>query len=506
MALAVFPGRYAFEGSDAAVLLNDDGAVADHLVQTAMITVAVLERWAVLRTSTSGLYRMHDAHMKFAKESLVDRGDIRKQAVRRWSSQISRLEVAIDIDMHELLGLWSALSRVGGSDWEMSPPYDDHLVQMDSSNPLKFYAVAIVAELYLHVKSSSLFKLMERVVNGCRGRTAPETGVKMTALWYRSVGLGNMGLLAEQAEVRHQLAELIGDTPQLWVPDEGHYTQRSTIFNIYGYSAATAGRLEEGEKWFRRAKAAQEAGGLETNGQTALALHGLGHCLREAGRSAEAHSLFFRALTILKAKLGIGDLMITWTMQELGKCAMALGKPDQAAASLKMMLQIVEARLGVDNVNIAEGLVQLGGCLLPRGRWSEAERQFRWALQILESSLGRDDVQVAGMAWIIGACLGRSWGPKEAEGFFRRTLDIREAKLGPNDMSVAEALEGLGMCLQGCSLPERRFEEAAVYLMRALEIKEAKLGLDDVQVAEALMKLAGSLRGMGRRQRAASEP
>lgn len=35
----------------------------------------------------------------------------------------------------------------------MSPPYDCQLVNIDSSNPLKFYAVAVVAELYLYIKS-----------------------------------------------------------------------------------------------------------------------------------------------------------------------------------------------------------------------------------------------------------------------------------------------------------------------------------------------------------------
>lgn len=70
----------------------------------------------------------------------------------------------------------------------------------------------------------------------------------MTALWYLSVGFGNRGLVAEQEEVRRQLAELIGDTPQLlWVPEEGNYSQRSTTFNIYAFSAVTTGRLEEGE-------------------------------------------------------------------------------------------------------------------------------------------------------------------------------------------------------------------------------------------------------------------
>lgn len=56
--------------------------------------------------------------------------------------------------------------------------------------------------------------------------------------------------------------------------------------------------------WLRKPKAAQEDGGLETNGQTALALRGLGYCLREAGRPAEADLLLLRALNVLRTELG----------------------------------------------------------------------------------------------------------------------------------------------------------------------------------------------------------
>lgn len=68
----------------------------------------------------------------------------------------------------------------------------------------------------------------------------------------------------------------------------------------------------------------------------------------------------------MKSNLGVGDLMIAWTMQELGKCALALGKLDQAEKWLK----ITEARLGADNVNVAEALVELGGCKFRRKRRS----------------------------------------------------------------------------------------------------------------------------------------
>ncbi|CAM9378410.1 unnamed protein product, partial [Hapterophycus canaliculatus] len=123
LALALFPDGYAFERSASAVVLNDFEVLGDHHVQVAVAAVTTLERWAVLRADSSGLYRMHDAHADFARGALMDRGDIRKPAIRRWTSHISRPEIIVSIDLYELLGLWRALERVGGDGWWISRPY-----------------------------------------------------------------------------------------------------------------------------------------------------------------------------------------------------------------------------------------------------------------------------------------------------------------------------------------------------------------------------------------------
>ncbi|CAN0449715.1 unnamed protein product, partial [Ectocarpus sp. 12 AP-2014] len=61
--LAVFPDGHAFGQSDAAVLLGDGEVTKGPIL--------ILERWGVLKADASEKYRMHDAHMDFAREKLM---------------------------------------------------------------------------------------------------------------------------------------------------------------------------------------------------------------------------------------------------------------------------------------------------------------------------------------------------------------------------------------------------------------------------------------------------
>lgn len=280
LALGVLPSGYAFETSAAAVVLNDDVGLGDHHFQVAMAAVATLERWAVLRADTSGLYRMHDAHADFAREALMDRGDIRKPAIRRWTSHVSRPKALVNMDLYTLLGLWRALERVGGDEWWASKAYEDHLLGT-SSHPLKFHEVAVVAELYLHDKftePAELALLMRRVLEDCQLMGEAETGVKMVALWYLGEALLNQGLVEKYFEVIRELGQLTMKDP--WLPGcsaNASSAQMATIFNIHGFCASRTGWLEDALEWFHKAQSAQKEGDVEPSswGST-TALYGLG--------------------------------------------------------------------------------------------------------------------------------------------------------------------------------------------------------------------------------------
>lgn len=308
VALAVFPRGHAFEKADAAVLLNDKNPPAHHHLEVAMDAMALLERWAVLRKDASEKYRMHDAHVDFARGKLMGWEDVRKPAIRRWTSRISRIEFVLGIDIYALLDMWRKLERVGGDGWWASRPYDDQLVRMETSNRFKAHAVSVVAELYeQEQKLPGMETLMRKVLEDADDDgVEDDPSLKMTALCYLSRSLLIQGRLEDYEDVVRQLVGLVGiGLQQVHAPDGGASdAQLSTIFNAYGVCTEAAGRHDESEKWFRKALMAQEKGGLAASLQTVSTLLELGKSLRKAGRWGEAETVLEKALKIKESKMG----------------------------------------------------------------------------------------------------------------------------------------------------------------------------------------------------------
>lgn len=133
LSLVVLPDGHAFSVTDAAVLLHDR---APNSADEASVKGAAmgLERWSVLR-SAEGTYRMHDAHAEFAKERLMDRGNVRRQAIKRWVRSVSSRDVLRSIDRFAVRDLWLAAERVGGDGWAATRPYDKVLAEMAEPDP-----------------------------------------------------------------------------------------------------------------------------------------------------------------------------------------------------------------------------------------------------------------------------------------------------------------------------------------------------------------------------------
>lgn len=94
LSLAVLPDGHAFTVKDAAVLLYDREPGTEDKASVGGV-VETLERWTIIR-SVEATYLMHDAHSNFARESLMDRGDVRRPAIKRLVRSISSLEALRD--------------------------------------------------------------------------------------------------------------------------------------------------------------------------------------------------------------------------------------------------------------------------------------------------------------------------------------------------------------------------------------------------------------------------
>lgn len=533
LAIAVLPDGHAFQERDAAVLIKDEEAPADDYMQIAKEAIAILERWAVLRVNTCGTYRMHDAHASYARKTLMDRADIRKLVVRRWKSHISRLDIAVSMNVYTLLDVWLALEKVGGGGWWPSRPYDNQLRRMDSSDHSKIHAVNLVAELYEQsTQFSALEALMKQVLEDSNNNRAPHPGVKMAALSYISRSLLDQGRFNEYEESTRQLGELIGPSSQLHLPDCGPgNAQTSTLFNTYGVCAAAAGHFHDAIEWLRKSLRLQVAGGGAAS-LTVFTLHELGKCTRVAGTAEDAEKIFKEAICLAKKKQGAHTLQVADILHDLGSCVREDGRPVEAEAFVREALEIKTSILGtehsqsavtmfelglcvgeagrpeeasmlmeqplrkltIDAVQFVWGMQLLGGYARQLGRLKEAEGFWQDALRILESSVEVDTINITWTLQQLGRCVHEAGRPDMAAGFFKRALEIMEANGRVHQTSVAEALYGLGWCEQEAGRPR----DAEVYLMRALKIQEHFYDSDALQVAVTLHRLAWCMGEGGR--------
>lgn len=171
LSLAVLPDGQDFQVHDAALLLYDRGPTAEDEESAARV-LDVLERWSVLRSTWAywrTLYYVHDAHPAFARESLKDRGDVRRHALRRWVGYISSLDYLRSHPADYIRRQWLGVEQVGGEGWDTTCPYEAALAEMDDSDSLLQDSIMAVAEV----------------------EEAHEAWEKASTMWHRSLGISN---------------------------------------------------------------------------------------------------------------------------------------------------------------------------------------------------------------------------------------------------------------------------------------------------------------------------
>ncbi|CAN0449734.1 unnamed protein product, partial [Ectocarpus sp. 12 AP-2014] len=203
---------------------------------------------------------------------------------------------------------------------------------MDTSNPSKIVAVHALAELYEHDdKFSDLEPIMRKVLEHCDAHGGDCLEVQMAALYHARIALSSQGRFKESKDVERRLGELGGPGLQLPLPSKKTgFLQTSTTFGMYGVCLKAAGRMEDAEKWFRKALRAPETGGLTGSYKNVWAMFELAQCLQEARRFEEAEAVLGRALKIEEDTLGPGHLYVASTLYELALSAREAGRPGDA--------------------------------------------------------------------------------------------------------------------------------------------------------------------------------
>ena len=462
LSLAVMPDGHAFTVKDAAALLFDR-TPSPNDEESVRGVVDILERWTIVR-STEGTYRMHDAHSSFARENLMDRGDVRRPALKRWVRYLSSLDTLHSVDRHVLKGCWLALKRVGGDGWEITRPYEAALDELDESDPLlreSIEAVGWLQEAHEDWKgASTTFRRLLEVEERDLG---PDHPYVLNTYRYLADWAERQGNVQEAAEWREKEREVFLSTMAKLknnagcggaegLDDEGLVSLASTMLRL------APGDRDEAEKILRRSLEIQEAKLGAEDVEVAYTLHELGVCVREASRLEEAEGLLRRCLAIRESKLGPDDVQVAYTLHQLGVCVREAGRLAGAEALLRRCLAIEEAKLGPDDVEVTYTLHQLGLCVREAGRLEEAEELLRRCLAIKEAKLGLEDMQVAKTLHQLGLCVREAGHREKAAGLMRRCLKITEAKLSnPLDSRTRQLkwLEKARGCLEQCLAGEK---------------------------------------------------
>lgn len=370
VALAVMPDGYAFTSRNASVLLFDrtcysaeDLAQAKHLLQ-------ILELWSILTVTEGNKYSIcDDAQMKsFARETLRDRGDIRRSALRRWVRFISSLEAVRDIDGTVLKRLWSAAERAGGKGWEETRPYERALAAMDESDSMyreSLEAVASFQEIQGDWPAArATWRRLLTIEEGYFLEAADHPSFMVRTLGKLSECADRMGEPSEAQWLRQREREtvLLTLSRASTHNGEGWNLQAVSASTLEALALATIRCFPEeagllAERQLRRASvmAAEAAKCLGGSGssecsrhrtQLASILHELGaHLLRRTDGHGEAESVLREALRIRKIELGKDHDQVASTLQVLRACVCQADRDqEQADGALKRALEIEEAK------------------------------------------------------------------------------------------------------------------------------------------------------------------
>jgi tetratricopeptide (TPR) repeat protein/predicted Ser/Thr protein kinase len=225
------------------------------------------------------------------------------------------------------------------------------------------------------------------------------------------------------------------------------------------------------EPWLRQSVALVQKQVPVDSAVLAIAVHNLGHNLKQLGKAEEAITMERQALAIGLAFYGPAHPYVTAFRNGLGTVLRDQGDLEGAAEQFRRSLTADSARLGPDHDQVATNLGLLGTTLLAQGRLNEAEVALRGALGVRRKALGPDHPYVAiSVNELAGLYLARG-KLVEAESRYREALALRRRHQPAHPPYIAYSLVGLARTL----ISARRPGEAIPLLLEADTIRRAAL-------------------------------
>lgn len=357
LALTVLPDGHAFAPKEAAVLLLEDWDT-DASVDKAAKAVGDLERWAVV-TMEGSLYRMHDAHVRFAKSRLVEREHV--EVVGRWRAHISSLDALAHVDNQTLRELWGALESAGGESWHDDDPYRPALDELGDADDLCFESlVALVSLYYSESEWASIHPVATRLLEIQDARRDAEVVKHALVMLIHSANRTDRQEDAEK--YRRDLSDMLGTREEFERNRPADQQNVIRALAVRGQRLDMANRCQEARTTLEDALGMQ--GNYESIGKLELArmMKDRARVLRHLDLKEEAAEAYQQTLAAMEEVLGHNELGLATTLHDLGTALLALDKYEEAADVFRRCWSISEER-GLDNRSVAGTIHSLASCL-----------------------------------------------------------------------------------------------------------------------------------------------
>ena len=312
-----------------------------------------------------------------------------------------------------------------------------------------------------------------------------------------------------------------------WLKKRSNPTDRlelaTTAFNL-ATIYRMRGEFKNAEPYFREAiDIRQQTLGSDAEAATEP-LNGLGQCLYDEGRDAEAEAVLRASLAIShKQKTDQGDnsrdylalvLERRGNFQEarqllreaveisrqfrgaesgsyfvhlhnLAGASIDAGDLTEAETTERQALAVRRRIVAADHPDLAYPLNNLGWILLAKGNWKAAEPVLQEALEIRRKALGEKHPLFAASLAIWARVLQAKGEYSQAEQDFRQALGIAEQANGPENWTVAKILSYLGLL----QLDRADAAGAEQYARQALRVRRKLGGSEHPDVAASLIEV-----------------
>ena len=285
------------------------------------------------------------------------------------------------------------------------------------------------------------------------------------------------------------------------------------------------GEFKRAEPYFHEAiKIRQQMLGANA-GPVTEPLDGLGECLYDEGRDAEAEPILRTSLTIArKQKIDLGDNSRDYLalvlerrgayqearqllreavqisrrfkgtesasyfvhLHNLAGASIDAGDLTEAETTERQALAVRRRIVAADHPDLGYPLNNLGWILLARGAWKDAEPVLHEALEIRRKALGEKHPLFAASLANWARVLQARGDYAQAEQDFRQALEIVQQANGPENWTVAKILSYFGVL----QLDRGDFAGAEQYARQALVMRRKLGGDEHPDVATSLIEVA----------------